>query len=169
MTSPARTLPGKLTVCLVHDNAGTDRFRLEVEDAQAHITFLSLEISPEELALALAGRGYRPCTLEVNGLDKVGLAQEHKAENLPAFTGALPADPAKRLALLNEWVRPWEVDGWRGFAPDLTNDHNRQPDGTYRVGFVRWVTPAAPPRPPESFGAGNLRELVMPEPVGSKP
>jgi len=171
MKSPDRlTVPGKLTVMLGHGTDGIDRFRIEVEDARSHTTFLTLTISPEELACALGGRGFRPCSLELNGLDRLGLVFEHKVEHLPAFPiSGFSADTAARQAALDAHVAPWEVDGWIASTTDLLNSHNAGKGNLWRVGFSRWVpTPSTPPLPfsaPESFGGGNLCELAEPLPI----
>ena len=52
--------------------------RIEIEDANGHIRFLEIVLTPEQFSRALGREAYVDCELEVRGLEKVGKQHEHK-------------------------------------------------------------------------------------------
>lgn len=113
------------------NRSSNDIVRIEVEDVDAHVSFVVAEMSLEAFASAVTGMGCVKATLNVRGLDRIGTRHEHKEEVVPCEWS--PKDKAAVLA-------SYEVDGWIARESDLGNYHRRtsNPDG-YRVTFTRNV------------------------------
>lgn len=101
---------------------------IRVEDYDARICFLEMEMSCEEFARAITGMGYTKAEAIVNGLDLVGTVGENKTEKI-----LVPEYPHKEDP--EEYLPQYEVDGWHGLRADFKNPHrwHKNPDGTYSV------------------------------------
>lgn len=51
---------------------------IEIEDDKANTVFLNVKLTPEQLVACLSRQGYVDCSLEVQGLDRVGKTHEHQ-------------------------------------------------------------------------------------------
>lgn len=55
-----------------------DKTRIEIQDGDANITFISIELTPEQLSSALSRLACTPCeSMEVRGLQNVGKVYEY--------------------------------------------------------------------------------------------
>lgn len=121
---------GSFSICQASD--GSIRFYFEDEASSSR--FLVATTTPENLGLAITGKSELPCDFELRP-DLVGKIREHKRELVPRPDDATESSMKVALA-------PFEVDGWRGHLPDLTNGHKtRRVDGErfQEVLFVRYV------------------------------
>lgn len=120
---------------------GPDRHVIIVEDESSGCRIAEVELTPENLIGALTGRGMVPAEATYYGLNRVGAVREVKTENVK-WVQPRNANKPEEIERLKEWaIRPHELDGWKGRLSDLGNPHHRNPDGTYSVTFVRFVTP----------------------------
>lgn len=122
---------GKLTINRITHTKGPTVIQLWLEDGTSHIRFLVAEITLEDFALVLTGRGQTDCTFELYDLKNIGKKLETKTEIvlLPFQATA----EARKLA-----VEPFEVDGWKARESDIENHHNFNKN-TVKVVFSRFV------------------------------
>jgi len=106
-----------------------------VED-ESRISFLEIRMTLEEFGRMLHAPTIASCTVITRGLDRLGWKAETKTEAV-TIEGYAPDAGA-----VNEALRPFEVDGWRGRRRDIGNSHRRTKDG-FRVLFDRHVPPAS--------------------------
>ena len=131
-----KKLRGKLTITTPSSsNRPNSWVSITVEDESSHCQFLEIEVSYEELAKALTGRGYRPCEFKFNEDAPIGKTVEVKKE-LVHYEGS---SSKKDEALRQKAVEPFEVDGWACNPDDLLNHHNHRGDKNYAVTFRRYV------------------------------
>ena len=129
-------LRGRITIGHFTSNDGPDGWHIEIIDETSRTHLVSLVMSEKDFATCLGGRGEVPCSFEFRP-DCAGLYMESKTEWV-LWSGEYNDHKGQRAA-----VAKWEVDGWRGDANDLRNNHNRHPDSankSYRVRFWRYVT-----------------------------
>ena len=113
-------LPGEITISRP---SGTDDeyISIKIECAKSHVQFVEARVLLAAFARALTGRSV-DCTLEVRGLDKVGMRYEH--QRLLVW---VPDGPwGEREARAKAAVELCEVDGWKGRVEDALNHHNRR-------------------------------------------
>lgn len=136
------TRPGKLTISRWSDNrTQEDSIHLEIEDADSGITFIEVEMTPHEFALALTNFANRPCQYQTRGLQNLGKRCEYRNEIVlvPSLTGKVSE------AIIRQAVAAHEVDGWTGRDSDCLNSHYRRRDfdtaghQAYLVHFNRFV------------------------------
>lgn len=60
-----------------------DKTTIQVRDVKSHIVFLEINLTPEQLSMALSRLSDTPCELKVRGLDKVGKNMGYKTLELP--------------------------------------------------------------------------------------
>jgi hypothetical protein len=101
---------GRITIL-----AGEDGVKIEVHDDDSSITFLKIEMTPEQFCQALSRLSNTHCTsTEVRGLNKVGLVMENKD-----FVFEVPADLAYRREERDAVLLPilWKAC-LKGWIPD---------------------------------------------------
>lgn len=134
-------MKGTIRISRTSSNRGPDTIRIYLEDTISGAQFVTAELTPHDLAMALTGMGDTPCTFEVRGLRVLGKQREVKTEKVPVPDGWLFA---KDGPTSTELLAPFEVDGWRARLGDLTNHHRCTTlDGApaYSVTFTRHVDP----------------------------
>jgi len=130
---------GSLTISRPHCSDGSSYINIEVEDKDAGIRFLSLEVSFVEFSQALTGLGGRPCKIEVHGLEHVGMQIERNTlefvlpNDFPEYTGT-----KERAGELAKEICP---EGW---TPNIyfgsQNSFFRKDGIRYaRCQITRWV------------------------------
>lgn len=129
-------MKGNINISRVHD--GTKHWiRTTVEDENSHITFLTLELTLENMMLALTNLGNIDCEFELRGLENIGKKLEHKTEYVYLPNAFQATDEARE-----EVLKAYEVDGWNARKSDISNHHNFQrfEDGyKVKVSFSRFV------------------------------
>jgi hypothetical protein len=134
--NPVSSIKGQLTIGRVRSSTDPDGWvEIWFRDADACCEFATFKISPKDFADAIMGLGYAPGTIEIRGLDVVGMKSENKVEAIPAEH---PYGDKKKLALLQAAVKEFEVDGWRARDSDLEN-HYSYKRGCVHVAFFRHV------------------------------
>jgi hypothetical protein len=124
-------MKGKITISRWHSNQDGDGMSIEVWDEVSGVSFLEVEMTPHDFALALTGLARQECTFELRGVQNIGKVREQKTVIIEVTGGVRENEKAALLA-------PFEVDGWKGYAGDLGNSHHRVGNG-YRVSFSRFV------------------------------
>ncbi len=129
---------GRLRISLPLSGGEEVGFEISVLCDDSRIEHIEIELTPENLAKALATR-WVECAYRIRGVDKLGSKQEYKNE----MVTVRDSSHENREAVAQEAIRPFEVDGWYGRVEDALNHHNivRKDDGStdYRVHFCRWV------------------------------
>ena len=137
---------GKISISSVGVRADQSFIQITIEDKDASVQLLEVEMDMASFARALTGLGYVPMKYEPGAFQKIGKKMEHKTEEV-YFPDV--ADFGVIATALSEF----EVDGWVGDAKDARNHHNfvrnftSPPEqGTiftkgkvFRISFVRWV------------------------------
>ena len=117
-------LPGNVTISRVSFSHGEDYISIKIVDETSKVHFVEAMLSLQDFALAITGRGFMDCELDVRGLDLVGLQREGKKEPVMVPKGSWDTREERAYAA----VRALEVDGWKGRLSDVMNHHNRRAD-----------------------------------------
>jgi hypothetical protein len=108
--------------------------RMEFMDEASRSRFLKVEISPENLLVAITSLGDQDCEFELRACEYVGKQQEVKTIHVPGISG----DRKTFDDELGAAVKPFEIDGWRADRGGGYN-HYRQSKEGYEVWFRRYV------------------------------
>lgn len=110
----------QLTITRPSYNDGRKLISIQVEDVDAGISFLELEISYENFSACLTGLGYVDCKMKVRGLENVGKVgekatlefemPEHTYKNIKEI-----ARMAAQKAAPEGWVASEYFDSQRSF------------------------------------------------------
>lgn len=110
-----------------------------IEDKDACVQILEMEMNMKDFAMAITGRGNTPMKFHLSDTSKVGMKHEVKNENV-TFTyknGTISKEE------INKAIHKYEVDGWVGNRKDAKNYHNQLSHSasltTYKISFHRWV------------------------------
>lgn len=124
---------GNLSISRVED--GSKRWiSLTVEDEISGIVFLKVEISLENMMMALTNVGDCDCKFELRGLVNVGKRYEHKTEMIKISNPFYLSEEE-----IDKIIQPYEIEGWIARKNDIKNHHNYLSDGTVKVHFGRFV------------------------------
>lgn len=90
---------------------GSEYTTIEIKDRDANTTFLSIELSAEDLCRALSRQAHVKCEIDIRGVDRVGKKHENKDYifKLPDFYNRRE-NSDKELA---EYVDSILEDGWQ--------------------------------------------------------
>lgn len=133
-----KTLKGALTIAKTRCSDGRKFISIEVTDKTSSSMILDVEVELSDFADAITGLGYAPCNIEYYDQSNIGKVCEHKIEHIVCV---LPiVDKEKRELLIENILKPYEVDGWKANTSNLGNFHNKVGDG-YNVSFFRFVDP----------------------------
>jgi hypothetical protein len=126
-------LKGKLTISRIRKEDGFV-MSMKVMDELSRSRFIEVEISPENLVLAITSLADQECEFELRSCDRVGKQHEVKVEYVQGIR------PNKKDFIMDFIcaVLPFEVDGWKADNQNDYNDHNMTEKG-YKVIFHRWV------------------------------
>jgi len=118
-------------------NTGNDRIYIEITDVQSGATFVHVELSLADFAMAVTGLSMVNGEMELHGLDVLGKERQMKHETVSVENVNLKYEDLVKLAA------PFEVDGWRnllhkGSRFDVTK--NKKGEMSYTIPFVRWIT-----------------------------
>jgi hypothetical protein len=129
-------LPARVTIGGFTSSHGAGGVHIRVIDDSSRTIVLEFSMSHEAFGHALATHSEQPGMMELSP-DNAGKIHEHKTETV-AWDGAYNDEASKRKAL-----KPFEVDGWIGYAGDLGNHHRstRKNRNEYTVAFDRYVDP----------------------------
>jgi len=127
-----------LSISRVHNSGCEDYIALRIEDDDAHIQFVELEIPFKAFSEALTGLSSRPCLMVVRGLDKVG----KKQEMIHPFNFELPEDAeyrdkeSARTALSSACPKGWTGSDYFGSQSSFFEEDGKQFASTT---LRRWV------------------------------
>lgn len=132
--------------------SSTSTMKIELRDESSGVRFLEVELTAEDLMLALSGRSEMDCKFELKYVESIGKLREYKEEIVPIPTmGVRVSDEAIIRAL-----EPFEVDGWSARREDAKNHHRfveySAEYSLYRVSFTRFVDQPAPEMPTTEGG-----------------
>ena len=98
---------GKITILIDREHT-----RIELYDEDSSITFLRIELTPEQLSSALSRLAYTPCKMEVHGLDKLGKKQEVKTLEFERPREHMGSNDAEELHRIAQSILDEENEGW---------------------------------------------------------
>lgn len=117
-------IKGDITILI-----GAEFSTIEVKDREANTTFLSIELTPEDLSRALSRQAHVKCDLDIRGIDKVGKKHEHST-----FEFKLPPNYKRRETSdrdLAQHVDCLLSDGWECDAYFKSQTSFFKKDGEY--------------------------------------
>ncbi len=127
----------KLEASLTIGRLDTDTVRITIEDDEARVLAVQVDVEIGIFARALMASGCQPCVMTFNDTGTVGTIGQNKAEVVP-----IPPYDERTGDWEEKAVRPFEVDGWHARMSDVDNRHCqfRKGDKCYaRVTFFRHV------------------------------
>lgn len=127
-------MDGKITISRTTHSKEGDSIRIRVQDNLSGVSFIEVQMTLENFALALTGLGYVDCGFELFRPDLVGKIEQNKTEFVPLRDTFWATDEERQEAL-----RAFEVDGWKARNGDIKNSHNYTKDGKVKVVFFRHV------------------------------
>lgn len=133
-------LAGKLTIIRMH-NTDAATLRIHVRDDAARTNILTIDITPEDLMLALTGRAEVGCLLEPTNIEKLGTLMQTKIIHIDAPTEVVGYIGTPTEEAITALLAPHEVDGWIATRSDMTNSRRRCEGQKQAVTFCRWITP----------------------------
>lgn len=132
-------LKGKISIGRYTSNKAPDICWITISDEVSGTQFLEIQLTPENLGLALTGLSSLDCQFDLRGSERVGKQREQKTEVVTIY----PPKNAKVHQALREASKLFLADGWL----PMINDNSRyepieqvsEREWSYRVTFVRWV------------------------------
>jgi hypothetical protein len=120
---------------------------ITVEDRDSHTLVAEVRMTPEAFGQAITNLavGYDGTVTYVHGdLSNVGKVRENKTMILPLEELKTKKHSRATKEEIIEFLKPYEVDGWRGRYADVLNSRNQDHrKGTVAVGFTRLVDKSA--------------------------
>ncbi len=124
---------GLVTITRTYGGVDDDHpVHIRVIDDDTGQSIVDVNLSLEDFASAIFGRGRVPAKCRLGRADLVGKTQECKTEVINIRWGA-----AKDEAV--EILKPYEVDGWEADVSSALNPHNWAGKDHVRVNFTRYV------------------------------
>lgn len=124
--------------------SSTSTMKIELRDESSGVRFLEVELTAEDLMLAISGRSEMDCQFELKYLETVGKLREHKEEIVPIPTMGVFVT----AEVVTKALEPFEIDGWKARREDAKNHHRfveyKAEYSLYRVSFTRFVDQPAP-------------------------
>ena len=133
-----------ISISRIQERGVPDCIHVRVEDETSGCTFLDLELSLADFALAITGLSGMRCKGRIWMDAPIGKQRQVKEEWVER-----PAEYVKskdEQAVAAKAFAPYEIDGWKGRVSDLFNHHrrskiNKHGEGGYKVVFTRFVDP----------------------------
>lgn len=111
-------LKGKLTISHFR-GSGESSIRITLEDDDARLNAAEINMDVTAFAKAVLGCAWQDCTFTVTDSGLLGTMGENKTEAVPV---------PKRRDMAGKWIKtalkPFEVNGWKARAGDMTNQHH---------------------------------------------
>lgn len=126
---------GKFTITSPCNSDGRRYISITIIETLSLTEFISVELDHAAFAEALTGLSRQDCEFELRP-DCVGMQRETKVEILNVTKLGYKRDSKEDA----EFLKPYEVDGWKGRADDLHNGHNG-PEKARKVNFKRHIKP----------------------------
>jgi hypothetical protein len=131
--------PATLSINRVTCSHEPDYVSIKIVDETSHCRFAEIQMTFQQLGLAITGRSEVDCKVEFSEKAPLGKKRVAKTELVPEPKSHRDAEEDAAL------VKPFEIDGWKARQGDLHNHHmSRQgPNGERmrQVTFVRYVEP----------------------------
>jgi hypothetical protein len=128
---------GRLSIGRIFGGS-SDEVKIEIEDNTSSTRVLDLRMNFENFAKAMLGQSSMPAEGSLYS-GPTGYKLEVKTENVTSLASLYTKDQ-DRKSTAKDYLKEYEVDGWRASYDDLFN-HHRMHGGTTSVGFYRWVHP----------------------------
>lgn len=126
-------IEGKISI--LFDREG---LRIEIEDATAHVRFVSATLDMEQTCSAMSRLGSTPCTLDVRGLENVGKEMEHKQ-----WEFKLPAELSRytNRDALSKYAQINCPEGWTcaGYFGSQNSYFDKDGEPWARTTIRRWI------------------------------
>ena len=134
-----KVLPGKINITRPIDpRVDYEYISITIQDYLSHGEIVEVKVPLEQFSKAITGQAYQDCEVHYPPQKNIGKVRENKSEFVPFDSPNYKVTEEE----LNEALKPFEVDGWKGRREDLTNHHNRGNLGGldgYNVVFVRYI------------------------------
>ncbi len=132
------SIKGELSIVRSSCNDGKKCIRIMVDDVEANIEFLDIEVALDDFADCLTGLSLVKCDIDVRGLDKVGKRLE--TDDL-IFEMPSRVKYSERNQVAAELARESAPDGWEASDYFCAQDSFFEKDGkSYaRTSISRWV------------------------------
>lgn len=115
---------------------------MELVDKMSGSHFLQVDISPENLLLAITTFADQECEFELGACEYIGKQQEVKRLRIPGiqlkWNGVRCQSKEEFARDFAEAVKPYEVDGWEADKWEGYNDRRQSKEG-YEVVFRRYI------------------------------
>ena len=97
-------LEGKISILI-----NPDKTTIKIEDYNANIRFLQIELTPEQLSAVLSRQSSVKCQIDVNGIDRIGKKHENKY-----FEFIIPKElsSSSKVNELHDLAQSLLSDGW---------------------------------------------------------
>ena len=134
-------MKGNIQITRPSYGTGKEAICIKMTDESSGIQFLELEIALSDFTKAVTGQGGVEVDFELRHVEKVGMVQQNKTEEVYVPEG----DYEMREARAKRALKQYEIDGWKGRVNDCLNMHRRiGPHATkkgsmYSVTFTRHV------------------------------
>ncbi len=115
---------------------------LQIEDVLSGCRIADLEMNVEDYGHAISGLAGQPCRMKLypKSWELLGRTRENKTEDvcIPGISGGQRTPTEERL--VEEAVKPFEVDGWKADTRNVGNHHYWRRDDVWSVMFFRYVS-----------------------------
>jgi len=141
ISKQTKKLRGHITISRLSSNDPEVRaapVRITIEDRTSGFQVAEVEMSLKNFAEALLHVAHIDCDINLTVDERIGLERETKTARVPLPENGIPYKKGEREAVVEEMVKPFEVDGWRARREDAVNVR-RHRDGCAAVTFVRYV------------------------------
>jgi hypothetical protein len=128
-------MKGTITISRMSPSHGDAYMRIDIDDKTSGIGFLRINITLNDLMMALTGRAMSPMEFEVSGLELVGMICEDKTIRI-----AVPERGIQPAALMT-LAAPYQVDGWAAVIRGDARIDVQETKGILwvNVRFIRYV------------------------------
>lgn len=132
-------IKGRITILCSKDGA-----RIEINDENANVQFLQIQLSAEQFMACISRLSMVPCELEIQGMEKVGKQHENKKFEfeLPDWYIKLPyrnrEENHRQLAQVaqNQLTDGWVADDYFGSQDSFFKKEDKE---WARVTIRRWL------------------------------
>lgn len=123
-----------------------DEVSIELTDRDSGTRFFRGVLTLEDFARAITAQSELPfARADVRGLERLGTVEEVRTELVPVPEDFEPYRCDNFSKVHAEWVKPYEVDGWKADIDARWNGHRGgSRGGTYTTHFRRWVQKETP-------------------------
>lgn len=153
----AQAIEGTFELYFPQGGESRDEACITVQDGTSRARVIELRFDFLEFAnAALRSRASGTCAYTLRGLHLAGKMLDSKVEEVPVDRMALMREDAPAAAFL----APFEIDGWKGTAEDLTNYNRASQKDRANAANVRFFRHIGPPALDIAHENEQLRDKV---------